>query len=298
MTEPTTGICFFAYNTEQIDYSKLALLAARYVKRYMKHNDVTLITDTGTVSWMKKNHSQEVIDAAIDNFVITDVQHSDNVRVHYDSPWTKFKSQFKNSNKHEVINLTPYDRTILMDIDYIVQNNNLDSVFETDEAIVMYHEAVSLSNQEPAGLDQSLKPYGIPMLWSTVVYFDKHNPLTTLFFDTWAHVKDNYDFYKFLYGFPGNMYRTDYCVSIAAHILNGMGPGSVIGQFDDKRMIYMSQKDEIAKVNAVDEWVYLVNNQKEHWKDTLTLVERENVHVMNKRALDRQSGKLMEMLNE
>lgn len=297
MTKQTTGVCFFAYNTEQIDYGKLALLAARYVKRYMKHNNVSLITDNSTWRWMNQSHSKETSDSVLDQVIMTDIDHGSNMRLHYDSPWTKFNSEFKNSNKHEIINYTPYDRTLFLDIDYIVQNNNLDYVFESDEAVVMYHDAVNLRNLEPGPNEQALKPYGIPMIWSTVVYFDKHNSLTQLFFDTWAHVKENYDFYKFLYGFPGNLYRTDYCVSIAAHILNGMGPGNVIGNFDDKRMIYMSQRDEIVKLNSPDEWIYLVNNRLENWKDTVTSISRENVHVMNKRALDRHFNTLMEMLN-
>jgi hypothetical protein len=296
MTKPTTGVCFFAYNTEQFDYGKLALLASMYVKKFMKHNNVTLITDEGTLGWIRQQFSEDVVDANIDNVILTDIDHGSNIRLHYDSPWTKFKSEFKNSNKHKIIEYTPYDRTLMLDIDYIVQNNNLDYIFDTDQAVTMYHDAINLRNLDPGLYEQDLKPYGIPMLWSTVVYFDKHNPLTQLFFDTWAHVKDNYDFYKFLYGFPGKMYRTDYCVSIAAHILNGMGTGELIDNFYDEKMIYMSQRDDIATVNEVDEWVYIVNNRAENWKNIVARVNKENVHVMNKRALDRQCEKLMEML--
>lgn len=298
MTEPTTGVCFFAYNTEQIDYGSLTLLAAQYVKRYMKHNDVTLITDEGTWSWLSQSNPKEIVNAAIDNVVITNAEQESNPRLHYDSPWTKFHSEFRNGNKHEVIKYTPYDKTLLLDIDFIVQNDSLDYVFETDEEIVMYHDAVNLRNLDPAQAEQNLKPYGIPMLWSTVVYFDKNSELAQLFFDTWGHVKENYDFYKFLYGFPGNLYRTDYCVSIAAHILNGMGPGELVANFNDKRMIYMSQRDEIVNINAVDEWLFLVNNRAENWKDTITRVNGENMHVMNKRALERHYDTLMRMLND
>ena len=297
-TGETTGVCFFAYNTEQIDYGRLTLLAAQYVKRHMWHSNVTLITDDGTWGWLTQSNPKEIVDAAIDNVVITNVEHDTNQRVHYDSPWTKFNSEFRNSNKHEVFKYTPYDRTLLLDIDFIVQNNSLDYVFESDEELVMYHDAINLRNLDPAQAEQNLKPYGIPMLWSTVVYFDKSSELAQLFFDTWAHVKENYDFYKFLYGFPGNMYRTDYCVSIAAHILNGMGPGELVSNFADERMIYMSQRDDIVKVNDVDEWLFLVNNRKENWKDTITRVNGENMHIMNKRALERHYDTLTRMLNE
>jgi hypothetical protein len=47
-TDETTGVCFFAYNNEHIDYVQLAVLAAAYVKKHMKHNTTCLITDEGT----------------------------------------------------------------------------------------------------------------------------------------------------------------------------------------------------------------------------------------------------------
>jgi hypothetical protein len=128
-------------------------------------------------------------------------------------------------------------------------------------------------------------------------YFDKHNELTTMFFDIWAHVSEHYGFYTFLYGFPGHMYRTDFCVSIAAHIMNGMGTGDTIDDFP-MPMINMSQFDDVVKINKVDEWSYLVNDRKENWKNTLLLSRRENIHVMNKSSLERQFNNIMEALDE
>lgn len=282
----TRGVALFAYNTDQIDYAKLALLAARYVKRHMKNNNVCLITDQGTWDYLVDSRSAERADAAFDDVVISPVQHTSNKRVHYDSPWTKFVSEFKNSNKHQVIDYTPYDKTLLIDIDYIVQNGSLDYIFDTDAEVALFHDSEDLVGRPPASTETWLKPTGIPMLWSTVVYFDKHSATSRMFFDMWAHVYESYDFYKFLYGFSGNMYRTDFAVSIAAHLMNGMGAGELIDDFNGK-LINMSQRDDIAKVNELDDWVYLVNNRLENWKDTTTRIKQENVHVMNKRSLER-----------
>ena len=54
--------------------------------------------------------------------------------------------------------------------------------------------------------------------------------------------------------------------------------------------------DDIVSINTVDEWGYLVNDRQENWKDTLTLIQKENVHVMNKRALDRNFDDIMAAL--
>lgn len=293
----THGVAFFAFNTNQIDYIRLAILAARYVKRHMPTQQLCIITDVPTYDWHISISGEELISEVFDDIVLVDTDKSVNKREHYDSPWTKFISDFKNSNKHKVIEYTPYDKTLLLDIDYIIQNNNLEYVFDTDDAVTLYHEAEGIDGYAPALPQTYLSEAGIPMLWSTVVYFDKHNELTKLFFDVWAHVADHYDFYQFLYRFPEGMYRTDFCVSIAVHILNGMGAGELIESFPGK-MINMSQFDDIGKINAIDDWVYVINNHKENWKDSLTRVCGENVHVMNKRALDRAHNTIVEMMEE
>jgi hypothetical protein len=293
----TTGVAFFAYNNSKIDYSKLATLAALYVKRHMANNTTCLITDEGTWEWMTDTVKDIRLDDAFDEVVLTDVVHPTNIRSNYDSPWTQFKSEFKNSNKHRVLEYTPFDQTLLLDIDYIVQNNSLDNLFNTDASVALFHDAESLAGLRPGPNEQRLHELGIPMLWSTAVYFDRNNKLTKMFFDLWAHIADNYDYYQFLYGFPGTLYRTDYCVSIAAHIMNGMTDGDIIEAIPGK-MINMSQKDDIAKINSIDDWVYLVNNRMENWKDSVTRIKGENVHVMNKRALGRHYPYLTKLFEE
>jgi len=290
----TRGVAFFAYNTSQIDYVKLAILAARYSKRHMPSLPTCLITDSGSWDWCQRSYKKEV-ELAFDEITLAEPAQQNNKRVHHDSPYHKFVSDFKNGNKHRVFEYTPFDQTLLLDIDYIIQNKDFEYVFETDNAVTLFHKAEYLTRNSPAQAQRYLNDQGIPMLWSTVVYFDRRNPTAKMFFDLWAHIGENYDFYKFIYGLPGKLYRTDFCVSIATHIMNGMGPGSVIDEFPG-RMINMSQHDDIVKINDVDDWIYMVNNREEQWKDTLTRIAGENVHVMNKRSLDRHWDDLMEKL--
>jgi hypothetical protein len=294
----TQGIVFFAYNTEQIDYVKLAIVAARYVRRHMPDFPVCLITSAGDLDWYERNtpDSDELLEAAFDEIVLAEPGHQNNQRTHHDSPWHHFVSEFRNGNKHRVIDLSPYDQTLLLDIDYILQNDQLAYVFDAASAVTLFHHAENLIREPAAPAQRYLYNTGIPMLWSTVVYFDRRQELARMFFDMWAHVADNYEFYKFLYGFPGKMFRTDFCVSIAAHVLNGMGAGELVEDFTQP-MIYMSQKDDIAKINGADEWIYLVNDREEPWENSFTKIKNENVHVMNKRAIERHYDDIMKQLD-
>lgn len=292
--EEEEGVCFFAYNNDQIDYIRLTTIAALYVKKYLK-KPVCIITDTGTEAWMNTSLSSDLIDKCFDYIVISNDEMKPNVRGHYDSPWTEFKAQFNNSNKHKVWQYSPFEKTLLLDIDYIVKTDFLNSIFDF-EGVAMYKYAQGLRNNEPHPLEKYLYDAGINMWWSTVVYFDRSEK-SEIFFNTWAHVADNYQYYQYLYNFPSHLFRTDYCVSIATHILNGMQQGDEIIDIGHQvPMYYMDQKDDIVEIQNDQHWIFLAHDPSEPWKNILANQYRLDIHVMNKRALDRMYPTLMEKL--
>ena len=182
MTEKTRGICLFCYNNNQLDYAKYAHIAAAMVKRFMKNNNTCLITDNGTLGWIENSIPAAVTERCFDEIVVYDVEHDENPRKHYDSPWTEFTAPFKNSNKHEVIDLTPFDQTLLMDTDFMVQNNFYDYVFDTDHGVALHKHARYLEHQRPYLNEINLNEHGIHHWWSTVVYFDRTNAESQIFF--------------------------------------------------------------------------------------------------------------------
>ena len=54
---------------------------------------------------------------------------------------------------------------------------------------------------------------------------------------------------------------------------------------------------DFVKTNVIGT-VNLLQSAKENWKDNLTLIKRENVHVMNKRALERHYDTIMNKLGQ
>jgi len=285
------GICLFAYNNEQIDYGALAVLCARQAKK-LTDLPVCLITDSGTISWLNQSRGEEFVDQNIDYIVTTDnVEFKDNERGHYDSPWSSFKAQFKNSNKHQVWEYSPFEKTLLLDIDYFVNTDFL-VPFLDQPGVTMFRNAIDIENRPPLPPEKSLAPNGVSMWWSTVVCFDR-SAVSKLFFETWSHVADNYSYYQMLYNFPDHLFRTDYCVSVAAHILNGMTHSEHINEFGVP-MINMSQKDDLLKVDN-DYWYFLSNNRTENWKDIAVKIKNLDVHMMNKRAIMRHWDSIWEM---
>lgn len=293
-TPDNTGVLMFAYNNEQIDYIRLALLAAMSVKKHMRHNRVALMTDKGTVEWMRQSLPQDLVQRAFDHVIVEDIKHEKNVRTHYDSPWNQFQAQFSNTNKHSVFDKSPFDRSMLIDVDYLIGNNNLDAVFETNSSLAMFGEAMDLRALPPHHFEQNLHPLGIKMWWSTVVYWQKNHE-AKLFFDLWEHVKENYEFYKFTYKFPGALFRTDYAVSIAVHLLGGQTGEQWCDRISTQPMRYMDGKDDLAGVDHSG-WLFLSNDRHENWKNLAVRMQGENIHFMNKRALLRHWERAMEQV--
>jgi hypothetical protein len=290
------GICFFAYNNDQLDYIKMALVASRYAKKNLKL-PVCLITDEGGESYLYESQSKEQINQVFDYIVITNDKMKSNRRRHFDSPWTTFAAQFSNSNKHKIFQYSPFEQTLLLDIDYIVKTDVLLKYFDNDHPVCMFDNATTLRNELPSLDERFLYDAGIKMWWSTVVYFNRSD-FSKLFFDTWSHVADNYEFYQYLYNFPSKLFRTDYCVSIAVHILAGMqDTQEYLGNFDNTALVNMSQKDDIIEAKNDNEWIMLSHNQKEIWKNILVNTSNQDIHVMNKRAFERVIPKLWEALD-
>ena len=292
-----SGICMFAYNNEKMDYVRFAHIAAAYVKRNMKNNKTCLITDTGTYTYLKDSIPPDFHDSCFDHVVIQDVEHSSNPRRHFDSPWTEFSTQFSNSNKHDVINLTPFEKTMLIDTDYFVMNDFYDHIFETDVSIAMHKYARYMEHQPPYLNEQTLNEAGIHHWWSTVVYFDQSEE-SRIFFDTWEHVKDNWDYYHLLYQFPPGLFRTDFCVSIANHVMNGFNENNFMNDFGGVPLINMDQKDDIIEVKDVNDYIMLSHNRNEAWKNILTRQTDTNLHLMNKLSIARHAETIISKLTD
>jgi len=298
MSKFDKGVLLIAYNNGKIDYEKLAIVAAANVKLHMKNNHVTLLTDIGTFDALKRELTPEQMAVTFDHVIVEKVEHERNTRMHRDSPWTEFSTQFNNKNKHSIFQKSPYAQTLMIDVDYIVGNDSLDEIFNTDYELAMYKDAISVRNYKPRIWEQKLHPDGIDMWWSTVVYWRNDSDIARLFFGIWEHVKENYQYYKWLYKFPGVLFRTDYAASIAAHILNGHSVDNVVCELPGKTMRFSEQIDDVVEFKSLNDYILLCPDPSELWKNICSRVSKENIHLMNKMAILRHYPVIKEMIYE
>jgi hypothetical protein len=198
------GVVMFAYNGGY-DYVKLATVSAALAKRYLGL-PVTLITD------------QEITDPVFDSVIIQ--ERTDPVQL------TMIDGELKpwhNQNRSTVYNLTPYDQTLLIDVDYFIMNDNLLELFDTNIDFACYNSATDIADRMI--LERRIGNTGIPMQWATVIYFTK-NELAESVFNFIEYIKQHYEFYSLMYNFRPDKFRNDYALSIALQALTGYNTGN------------------------------------------------------------------------
>ena len=212
------GFLLIAFNNDEIDYIKMAISCALSIKSHLKYNHITLVTES--TNWLYQILSIDEVKQIFDNIIIVDPPDQKNIRTHYDSPYTKFKAPFLNNKRSSAYEISPYEETILLDVDYLVMSDSLDLVWGCEDDFLINKDATSLRNKKFHEKEIRLSKDGIPMYWATLIYFKK-SELAKRIFDLTNFIKDNYLFYKHLYKFPGHLFRNDYVFSIAIHIISG-----------------------------------------------------------------------------
>jgi hypothetical protein len=108
----TVGAIIFAQNNGGIDYVKLANFTASKVKQHLGI-PVSLITDSS--KWLLSNFPDHNFDQVIDLPKDTNNQ----TKKFSDGKLSSKMLEWKNLSRNQVYNLTPYDKTLVLDSDYI-----------------------------------------------------------------------------------------------------------------------------------------------------------------------------------
>jgi hypothetical protein len=199
----STGALIFAFNNESIDYVAMAAWSAKNIQRHLGI-PVSLVTDVAV--------DYDVFDQVI----YTAVEESSNTR-HFTDVGTV---TWHNLNRMDAYTLTPYSQTLVLDADYVVASNQLQSILASQEDFMCHRTAYDIT-----GLNnfEGLNVFGknnMPMWWATVMMF-RTSERARLIFESMGMIRDNWTHYRNLYGNNTATYRNDHALSIALNIENG-----------------------------------------------------------------------------
>ena len=302
MENQNRGILLFAENNDRIDYLRLAILAAKCIKNNMgAGTKVSVVTSTSSLSTLARIN-EKLVDLAkslFDKIIIIDnrvEQVDDNSRVYRDTQYHSVTAQFLNKSRSSAYDLSPYEETLLIDVDYFVLNDSLNSVWGSNEDFLINKSAKTLLHKPLTGHEFRLNPFGLRMYWATVIYFKKSEK-AKLIFDLVSHIKESWNYYKHVYDFPGGLYRNDFSFSIALHMLNGfVDDEDFVKSFADPSILTATDYDQFIGFDDKNTVRLYANDPEATWKFYVSKVRGVNVHCLNKISIINKFDETLEKL--
>lgn len=195
----TRGVILFAFNSPKYNYYEMALHTKKRVEHFLKL-PVTLVTDI---------ESMPAKDHKLWDKVIIVTPDKDNFR-----DW----GMWINKGRYMAYELSPYDETLLLDVDYIINSNKLLTLFDIDTDFCCHNRTNFLMNV--GAPQETLSAYSYETLWATVVKFRKSTRAEQIF-KCLEMVQKNYEHYANIHNFIAGVYRNDYALTLALRIANG-----------------------------------------------------------------------------
>ena len=271
------GVLIFAQNNTEIDYVKIAIFAAERVKQYVC-DSVCLITDTG--DYIKSFSEQAKVFEHVINIDSGSLQN----RQFYDGAMASKTLHWKNFSRSDCYDLSPYDETLVIDSDFIINSNTLSNIWGSPEDFLIYENGYDLAQWRGANAYQYINQYSIPFYWATVFYFRK-TEYTRSLFTIIKHIKDNWDYYRLVYSIETSTFRNDYAFSIAIHLMNNQVKDNLQPVLPGK-LFYTLDRDLLVK-STDQKMLFLIEKEKYHGEYTAVKTNGLDIHIMNKYSLAR-----------
>ena len=263
MQEKSKGILLFAFNTDVVDYVKIADRCARLVHHTLGL-PVTLVTDNNVVT----EHIDQTILA--ENTL-------NNRRAGYAGG-----TQWRNGNRYQAHELSPYDETILLDTDYLILDKSLLTMLESTIDYRLIHHNQNFKQS----MSGNMGPVSLDFVWATAVCFKKTEK-SKLLFELVGRIQRNYRYYQQLYQLRERNFRNDYAFAIANNILNGYVSDS--SQSVPWNMLTIDQP--VKRIELQNNKLVIREQEKAY------IVPKQNIHIMDKDYLQsEQYIQLVDML--
>lgn len=285
----TKGALIFAHNNRDIDYALMSLISARLVKKHL-NIPVSLVTDSSTLEWCKTANTYDQLKDTFDKIIEVERPQTDNMRNLHDGIHSK-QVPFVNANRSNAYSLSPYDKTLLLDSDYLVFTDTLNKYWDVDEGVMISTSMLDVYDQKRLGYhDKYVSDTGVHLYWATNVMFTKGEYAKT-FFDLVDTVRENYQYYADLFRFDSKQYRNDISFSIAKHILDGFETDTKMSL---PPVLTAIDKDVLYSVSNDGKLTFLVNPMGDG-NYCAAAIKDVDIHIMNKQSIIRHSSTLMSL---
>jgi hypothetical protein len=194
----TRGAILFAFNSDKYDYYTMAVATAKRINHFL-NLPVTVVTDENSV---------QDLNYTFDKTIIT-VPDKTNKR-----DW----GQWINKGRYKAYEFSPYDETLLLDTDYMVNSDKLLKTFDFSKDFCCHDHTEFF--MQPNLSQEMLSPFSFETLWATAVMF-KRTKKSEQIFESLKMVQHNFEHYANIHGFISTTFRNDYALTLALRLVNG-----------------------------------------------------------------------------
>jgi hypothetical protein len=254
--EKSRGIVAFAYNVDTIDYVSIARSTLALASKQL-NLPYTLITDRE----LKNELHTMRHDVDTGEFI-----------------------KWRNVGRHHAYDLSPYEETLVIDVDYLILDTNLNKIFDVNWDYLLARNSHALTAQWSSTMGLNSLPY----VWATVFAFRKTEK-SKMYFDLIGRIQRNYAYYCALFNVDSRNYRNDYAFAMADTILNGytIGKKSIPGSI-------LAVDQSVQSMTVKDKHIVVKDKTKSY------VLPRTNLHVMSKAYLQSDDFKILvdRLINE
>lgn len=284
------GALIYAHNNRDVDYVLLSLISAILCKKNLSI-PVSLVTDTTTLRWAEESGIIDQIKSTFDKIIEVEKPITSNSRILHDGTDNKSVA-FTNTNRSSAWELTPYDRTLLLDSDFLIFSNRLNQYWDVDQSFLIAESMLDIYDQKRMGYhDRFISDTGPHLYWATTIMFTK-DAESKLYFDTVNYIRDNYQYFADLFRFDPRQFRNDIAFSVAKHLIEGFQKSD----FENlPSLLTIQDRDILQDVDSDSRLKFLIaidmNNDY-----VLASSRGVDVHVMNKQSIVRHKEKLLTLV--
>jgi hypothetical protein len=199
----TQGVLLYCFDTPDTAYSRIADRCIALVKKHLEL-PVTVVTDRDTRNKIRSHCDFKTIEIEKNN--------------------TKMAKPWYNLERHLAYEHSPYDQTIVMDVDYFCFSDKLLKLLDTDYDFLIHQRAHDVTDRNTMRYDRESM---LDLVWATVLIFRKTDRVRAIF-ETVKMIKQNYAHFCNLYRISYRNFRNDYAFAIALNQINGHRDYAVI----------------------------------------------------------------------
>jgi hypothetical protein len=256
------GVLLVAFNNEHVDYVNIAAWNAQRIHQYL-NLPVAVITDS-------------VDHAKLDIFDHVIHKHKPAAGQRYFHDLDSVVNWHNHDRSHSAL-LSPFDQTLMLDVDYVVNSNQLSCLFDIKQDFVCHRYAVNARTGEK--FNTSFGKYNMPMYWATVMCF-KRSLKCQVIFNMMQMVQSNWHHYRNLYGIQRPTFRNDHALSVALTLESG----NTLNTFDIPwNLVSVLPEDELLCDNYTEFRLQWQDGQKRRY----TVLKDQDFHAMGKSYLEK-----------